>query len=97
MFEPKQKIFDNFQRSVPYFTVTHISRIFKASSGFKMAHFEAYFHAMTVGTSNKCAVNMKIMTGSLQTEANGKFGKENVKKTVIFLDKTFFLGNFLYI
>ena len=45
---------------------------------------------MTVGTSNKCAVNMKIMTRTLQTEANGKFGKEKVKKTVIFLDKTYF-------
>ena len=90
MFEPKNKIFDNFQRSVPYFTETHISRIFKASSGFMMAHFEAYFHVMTVGTSNKCAVNMKIMTRTLQTEANGKFGKEKVKKTAFFLDKTFF-------
>ena len=80
MFEPKNKIFDNFQRSVPYFMETHISRIFKASSGFMMAHFEAYFHVMTVGTSNKCAVNMKIMTRTLQTEANRKFGKEKVKQ-----------------
>ena len=53
-------------------------------------------NVMTVGTSNKCAVNMKIMTRTLQTEANRKFGKEKVKKTVSFLDKTFFLGNFLY-
>ena len=83
MFEPKNKIFDNFQRSVPYFTETHISRIFKASSGFKMAHFEAYFHVMTVGTSNKCGV-MNIMTRTLQTEANRKFGKEKVKKNSIF-------------
>ena len=44
-----------------------------------MAHFEAYLHVMTVGTSNKCAVNMNIMTRTLQTEANGKFGKEKVK------------------
>ena len=79
MVEPKQQIFDNFQRPMPYFTVTHISRIFKASSGFMMAHFEAYLHAITEGTSNKCAVNMKIMTRTLQTEANGKFGKEKVK------------------
>ena len=43
----------------------YISRIFKASSGFMMAHFEAYLHAMTVGTSNNRAVNMKIMTGTL--------------------------------
>ena len=49
-----------------------------------MAHFEAYLYAMPVGTSNKCAVNMKIMTRTLQTEANGEFGKEKVKKTVIF-------------
>ena len=49
-----------------------------------MAHFEAYFHVMTVGTSNKCAVNMKIMTRTLQTEANGKFGKEKVKKNSNF-------------
>ena len=96
MVECKQHVFDNFQRSAPYFTVTHKSRVSKASSGFMMAHFEAYFHVMTVGTSNKCAVNMKIMTRTLQTEANGKFGKEKVKKTVIFLDKTYFLGNFLY-
>ena len=59
MVEPKQHIFDNFQRSVPYFTVTHISRVSKASSGFMMAHLEAYLHTMTVGTSNKRAVNMK--------------------------------------
>ncbi len=41
-----------------------------------MAHFEAYFHVMTEGTSNKCVVNMKIMTRTLQTEAKVKFGKE---------------------
>jgi len=92
--EPKKKIFQNFQRSVPYFTEMHISRILKPSSGFKMAHFEAYFHAMAVGTLNKYVVNMKIMTITLQPEANGKFGKEKVKKKVFFLDKTFFLGNF---
>ena len=90
MVERKINIFNSFQRSVPYFTETYISRIFKASSGFKMAHFEAYLHVMTVGTSNKCAVNMNIMTRTLQTEANGKFGKEKVKKTAFFLDKTFF-------
>ena len=65
MVEPNKLIFENFQRSMPYFTETHISRIFKASSGFMMAHFEAYLHAMTVGTSNNRAVNMKIMTGTL--------------------------------
>jgi len=61
-----------------------------------MAHLEAIFHAMIIGTSNCPTVKMKIMTRTLQTEANGKFGKEKVKKKVIFLDKTFFLGNFLY-
>ena len=55
-----------------------------------MAHFEAYLHVLTVGTSNKCAVNLKIMTRTLQTEANEKFGKEKVKKTAIFLDKTWY-------
>ena len=55
-----------------------------------MAHFEAYLHAMTVGSSNECVVNMKIMTRTLQTEANEKFGKEKVKKIVTFLDNTFF-------
>ena len=84
MIEAKQKIFDNFQRSVPYFTVMHISRIFKPSSGFKMAHFEANFHAMTVGTSNNQAVNMKILTRTLQSEVNGNFGKEKVKKQYFF-------------
>ena len=84
MVEQKLNIFDSFQWSVPYFTVTHISRIFKASSGFKMAHFEAYLHVMTVGTSNKCAGNMNIMTRTLQTEANGKFGKKKVKKNSNF-------------
>ena len=90
MVEQKINIFNSFQRSVPYFTETHISRIFKASSGFMMAHFEAYFHVMTVGTSNKCAVNMKIMTRTLQTEANRKFGKEKVKKQYLFQIKHFF-------
>ena len=47
-----------------------ISPIFKTSSGFKMAHFEDIINVMTVGTSDKCAVNMKIMTRTLQTEAN---------------------------
>ena len=65
-------------------------------SDFKMAHFEAYLHAMTVGTSNKCAVHMKIMTRTLRTQVNGKLGKEKVKKVGIFFYKTFFLGNFLY-
>ena len=51
MFEAKNKIFDNFQRSVPYFTETHISRIFKASSGFMMAHFEAKKHGKTIESS----------------------------------------------
>ena len=55
-----------------------------------MAHFEAYFHAMAVGTSNKYVVNMKIMTRTLQPEANRKFGKKKVKKKVFFLDITFF-------
>ena len=73
-----------------------ISPIFKTSSGFKMAHFEDNINVMTVGTSDKCAVNMKIMTRTLQTEANGKFGKEKVKKKQLFFYKTFFLGNFLY-
>ena len=44
----------------------------------------------TFSITSHFAVNMKIMTRTLQTEANGKFGKEKVKKTVIFLDKTFF-------
>ena len=55
-----------------------------------MPHFEANFYAMTLGTSNCWTVNMKMLTRTLQTEANGHFGKEKVKKTVIFLDKTFF-------
>jgi len=79
--EPKKKIFHNFQRLVPYFTEMHISRIFKPSSGFKMAHFEAYFHAMAGGTSNKYVVNMKTMTRTLQPEANGQFGREKFYET----------------
>ena len=55
-----------------------------------MANFEAYFHAMAVGTSNKYVVNMKIMTRTLQPEANGKFGKEKVKKKVVFLRQNIF-------
>ena len=49
-----------------------------------MAHLEAIFHAMIIGTSNCPTVNMKIMTRTLQTEANGKFGKEKVKKKSFF-------------
>ena len=49
--------------------VTHISRVSKASSGFMMAHFKAYLHAMTVGTSNKRAVTIKIMKKTLQIQA----------------------------
>ena len=76
--EPKHKVFNNFQRSVPFFMVLHISRIFRALSDFKVAHFKAHFHATTESTSNNSAVNMKIMTITLQSEANGIFGKEKV-------------------
>jgi len=55
-----------------------------------MAYFEAYFNAMTISTSNHRAVNIKILTRTLQTLVNEKFGKEKVKKNVFFLDKTFF-------
>ena len=58
--------------------VMHISRVSKASLGFKMAHFKAYLHAMTVGISNKHAVNMKIVTRALQTQANGKLGTKKL-------------------
>ena len=84
MVQAKQVIFDNFQRSVPYFTKMHISRIFKPSSCFKMAYFEAFFNAMTVGTLHNRAVNTKILTRTLQTLVNEKFGKEKVKKKVFF-------------
>ena len=49
-----------------------------------MAHLEAYLHTMTIGTSNKCAVNMKILTRTLQTQANGKLGKKKTKKIAFF-------------
>ena len=92
MVEPKCHIFDNFQRSVPYITVTHISRVSKASSGFMMA----YLHGMTVGISNKHAVNMKIVTRTLQTQANGKLGTKKVKKKQHFLRQNLFLRYFLH-
>ena len=63
---------------MPYITVMHISQVSKASSGFMMAHFKAYLHAMTVGISNKHAVNMKIVTRTLQSQANGVFGTKKV-------------------
>ena len=49
-----------------------------------MAHFKAYFDAMTESISNNDAVNMKIRTITLQSDVNGVFGKENVKKTAFF-------------
>ena len=88
--EPKHKVFNNFQRSVPFFTVL-ISRIFRALSGFKVAHFKAHFHAMTESTSNNSAVNMKIMAITLQSEANGSFGKEKVQKVALFFKSKLFL------
>ena len=91
MFEPKNKIFDNFQRSVPYFTEMHFSQIFKPSSTFKIAQFEANFHAMTVSTSNCWTVNKKLLTRAVKTEAIENFGKENVRKTAIFWIKHFIL------
>ena len=69
---------------------TQISWKFIVLSGFKMANFEANFHTMMVGTSNCPTVDIKIMTTTVQTEANGKFGKEKEKKKCIFFDKTFF-------
>ena len=55
-----------------------------------MAQFEAYFYVMKVGTFNFRIVDMKMFTRTTKTEANGKFGKENIQKTNIVLDKTFF-------
>ena len=46
-----------------------------------MANFEANFHARMVATSNCPTVNIIMLTITVQTEANGKFGKEKVKKT----------------
>ena len=73
----------------------HFSQISKPSSTFKMAHFEANFHAMAVGTSNCWSVNMKLLTRAVQTEAIENFGKKKVGKTVIFLEKTFYFKIFL--
>ena len=74
--------------------LTQIFRIFQVVSGFKMAHFEANFHAMMVGTSNCPTVNIKMLTRTVQTEANGKFGKEKVKKKVIYLEEEKKIGIF---
>ena len=60
-----------------------------------MAHFKAYFDAMTESISNNDAVNMKIRTITLQSDVNEIFGKENVKKQHVFLYKTISAGNFL--
>ena len=49
---------------------------------------------MTESTSNNDAVNMKIRTITLQSDVNGIFGKENVKKTAFFLYKTISAENF---
>ena len=84
MFQLKNKIFDNFQQSVPYFTETQFSRILKPPLAFKMAHFEANFRPMTVGTSNCWTVNMKLLTRTVQTEAIENFGKEKNKKNSHF-------------
>ena len=46
-----------------------------------MAHFEANFHAMSVGTSNSWSVNMKLLRRAVQTEASENFGKKKVGKT----------------
>ena len=61
------------------------SRIFKPSLAFKIDNF----FAMTVGTSNCWTVNMKLLTRTVQTETIETFGKEKVRKTVIFLDNFF--------
>ena len=50
-----------------------------------MAHFKAFFDAMTESTSNNDAVNMEVITITLQSDVNGIFGKENIKiKTAFF-------------
>ena len=67
----------------------HFSQISKPSSTFKMAHFEANFHAMSVGTSNSWSVNMKLLTRAVQTEARENFGKKKVGKQSFFWIKHF--------
>ena len=54
-----------------------------------MTHFKADFDAMSESTSNNDAVNMKIMTITLQSDVNGIFGKKNIKKTAFFCIKLF--------
>ena len=55
-----------------------------------MAHLEAYYHGMPVGTSNNWAVNIKILTITMQSGHNGKFGKKKLKKHYVFKIKYFF-------
>ena len=92
MVELKQKMLDNIKQSAAHFMLTQISRIFKVVLGFKMAHFEANFHAMMVGTTNCPTVNINFLTRTVQTEANGKFRKLKVKKKHLFR-QFFFLRN----
>ena len=54
-----------------------------------MAHLEAYYHAVPVGTSNNWAVNIKILTRTMQSGHNGKFGMKKALKKV-FKIKYFF-------
>ena len=49
-----------------------------------MAHLEAYYHGVPVENSNNWAVDIKILTITMQSGHNGKFGKKKAYKTVCF-------------
>ena len=57
--------------------------IFKASLGFNMAHFEAYFNFMIVDITNKYVFNLKF-TEILQTDVYRKVGREKYTKQFVF-------------
>lgn len=51
--------------------------IFKASLGFNMAHFEAYFNFMIVGITNKYVFNLKF-TEILQTDVQERLEGKSI-------------------
>ena len=63
LFFPKNvSLLGGWTKTKYFWQFSAVSALFHGNPYFFIGLQEAYLHAMTVGTSNKCAVHMKIMT-----------------------------------
>ena len=84
LIQDRKAVFNSFQWSMICFIQVQFFQTYQPSYGFKIAHFEAYYHDMPVGTWKKKAVNTNILTKCLQSRLDEDFGKKKSRNLVYF-------------